>query len=133
MKVVKLNVTLVSGRTAQQGVGLEEGKSSESYVKSVNHVQLSPDDAAKMKLKEGDAVSVETRHGSVVVNWRPSKELEAGMAFFPYGLWANQVYGYETEGTGMPMFKALEATVSPSKDKVKSIEELVKGLGGGRK
>ena len=127
----KLKVTLVSGRTAQQGVGLEEGKTSESYVKSVNHVQLCPDDAAKMKLKEGDAVSVETRHGSVTVYWRPSKELEAGMAFFPYGLWANQVYGCETEGTGMPMFKALEATVAPSKGKVESIEALVRSLGGG--
>jgi formylmethanofuran dehydrogenase subunit D len=128
----KINVTLVSGRTAQQGVGLEEGKTSESYVKSVNHVQLSPDDAAKMKLKEGDAVSVETRHGSVVVNWKPSKELEPGMAFFPYGPWANQVYGYETEGTGMPMFKGIDATVTPSKGKVKSIEELVKSMGGGK-
>ena len=129
----KLNVTLVSGRTAQQGVGLEEGKTSESYVKSVNHVQLSPDDAAKMKLKEGGAVSVETRHGSVVVNWKPSKELEPGMAFFPYGPWANQVYGYETEGTGMPMFKGIDATVAPSKGKVESIEELVKSMGGGKK
>jgi formylmethanofuran dehydrogenase subunit D len=129
----KLNVTLVSGRTAQQGVGLEEGKTSESYVKSVNHVQLSPDDAAKMKLKEGGAVSVETRHGSVVVHWRPSKELESGMAFFPYGPWANQVYGYETEGTGMPMFKGIDATVAPSKGKVESIEELVKSMGGGKK
>jgi len=129
----KLNVTLVSGRTAQQGVGLEEGKTSESYVKSVNHVQLSPDDAAKMKLKEGGAVSVETLHGSVVVNWSPSKELEPGMAFFPYGPWANQVYGYETEGTGMPMFKGIDATVAPSKGKVKSIEELVKSMGGGKK
>ena len=129
----KLNVTLVSGRTAQQGVGLEEGKTSESYVKSVNHVQLSPDDAAKMKLKEGGAVSVETRHGSVVVNWKPSKELEPGMAFFPYGPWANQVYGYETEGTGMPIFKGIDATVAPSKGKVKSIEELVKSMGGGKK
>lgn len=129
----KLNVTLVSGRTAQQGVGLEEGKTSESYVNSVNHVQLSPDDAANMKLKEGGAVSVETRHGSVVVNWRPSKELEPGMAFFPYGPWANQVYGYETEGTGMPMFKGIDATVAPSKGKVESIEELVKSMGGGKK
>jgi formylmethanofuran dehydrogenase subunit D len=129
--LAKLKVTLVSGRTIQQGVGLEEGKTSDSYVKSVSHVQLCPGDAEKMKLKEGGAVSVETRHGSVVVHWSPSKELEAGMAFFPYGPWANQVYGYETEGTGMPMFKGIEATVASSKGKVKSIEELVKSMGGG--
>jgi len=131
--VDKLKVTLVSGRTVQQGIGLEEGKTSENYVKSVSHVQLCPEDAAKMKLKEGDAVSVETRHGSVVVYWRPSKELEGGMVFFPYGPWANQVYGYETEGTGMPIFKGIEATVAPTRGKVKSIEELVKSLGGDRK
>jgi formylmethanofuran dehydrogenase subunit D len=131
--VAKLKVTLVSGRTSQQGVGLEEGKTSDNYVKSVNHVQLCPEDAAKMKLKEDGAVSVETRHGSVVVYWRPSKELESGMAFFPYGPWANQVYGYETEGTGMPLFKGIEATMAPAKGKVKSIEELVKSLGGDEK
>ena len=131
--MVNLNVTLVSGRTAQQGVGLEEGKTSDNYVKSVNHVQLCLEDAAKMKLKEGSAVSVETRYGSVVVNWRPSKELNAGMVFFPYGPWTNQVCGYETEGTGMPIFKGIEATVSPAKGKVKSIEELVKSLGGDKK
>jgi len=131
--VAKLKVTLVSGRTAQQGVGLEEGKTSDNYVKSVNHVQLCPEDAAKMKLQEDGAVSVETRHGSVVVYWRPSKELESGMAFFPYGPWANQVYGYETEGTGMPLFKGIEATMAPAKGKVKSIEELVKSLGGDEK
>ena len=129
----KLKVTLVSGRTVQQGIGLEEGKTSENYVKSVSHVQLCPEDAAKLKLKEGDAVSVETRHGSVVVYWRPSKELEGGMVFFPYGPWANQVYGYETEGTGMPIFKGIEATVAPTRGKVRSIEELVKSLGGDRK
>ena len=131
--MAKLKVTLVSGRTAQQGVGLEEGKTSDNYVKSVNHVQLCPEDAAKMKLQEDGAVSVETRHGSVVVYWRPSKELESGMAFFPYGPWANQVYGYETEGTGMPLFKGIEATMAPAKGKVKSIEELVKSLGGDKK
>ncbi len=131
--MAKLKVTLVSGRTVQQGIGLEEGKTSENYVKSVDHVQLCPEDAAKMKLKEGDAVSVETRHGSVVVYWRPSKELEGGMVFFPYGPWANQVYGYETEGTGMPMFKGIEATVAPARGKVRSIEELVKSLGGDEK
>lgn len=131
--MAKLKVTLVSGRTAQQGVGLEEGKTSDNYVKSVNHVQLCPEDAAKMKLQEDGAVSVETRHGSVVVYWRPSKELESGMAFFPYGPWANQVYGYETEGTGMPLFKGIEATMAPAKGKVKSIEELVKSLGGDEK
>ena len=129
----KLKVILVSGRTVQQGVGLEEGKTSDNYVKSVNHVQLCLEDAAKMKLKEGSVVSVETRHGSVVTYWRPSKELEGGMVFFPYGPWANQVYGYETEGTGMPIFKGIEATVAPTKGKVKSIEELVKEMGGGGK
>jgi formylmethanofuran dehydrogenase subunit D len=131
--VAKLKVTLVSGRTTQQGVGLEEGKTSDNYVESVNHIQLCPEDATGMKLKEGEAVSVKTKHGSVVVNWQPSKELESGMAFFPYGPWANQVYGYETEGTGMPIFKGIEATVAPAKRKVKSIEELVKSLRGSKR
>jgi len=125
----KLKMTLVSGRTAQQGVGLEEGKTSDNYVKSVNHVQLCPGDAENLKLAETDLVTVETAHGKVVVHWKAEARLEPGMAFFPYGPWANQVYGHGTEGTGMPMYKGLPATIKPAKKaKVKTLAELVEGL-----
>ncbi|MCW4049644.1 MAG: tRNA CCA-pyrophosphorylase [Candidatus Bathyarchaeota archaeon] len=126
----KIEVTLISGRTAKQGVGLEEGKPSESYVDSVRLIQLCPGDAEKLDLKEDSPVTVTTEHGSVTVHWVEEKTLESGMIFFPYGPWANQVYNSVTDGTGMPIMKAVKATVEAG-GKVQSLTEIVDSLKGG--
>src|SRR4030065_2645701 len=109
-----IEVTLISGRTARQGIGLEEGKTSQGYIKSVNEVSLCPEDTASRGLSGEEPVTVATEHGSVVAHWRGDKGLARGTAFFPYGPWANQVYASSTDGTGMPQFKGIKATVSPA-------------------
>lgn len=126
--MVKIKVTLISGRTSQQGVGLEVGKTSDQYFKSVSYVDVSAEDAEAMGLEDGKPVEVATPHGSVVVAGRVSKGLEVGMAFFPYGPWANQVFGSETDGTGMPAYKGVVATLEPVKGEVPSLVELVEKL-----
>jgi formylmethanofuran dehydrogenase subunit D len=126
--MVKIKVTLISGRTSQQGVGLEVGKTSDQYFKSVSYVDVSAEDAEALGLEDGKPVEVATPHGSVVVAGRISKGLDEGMAFFPYGLWANQVFGSETDGTGMPAYKGIEATLEPAKGEVPSLAELVEKL-----
>ncbi|UCH57041.1 MAG: tRNA CCA-pyrophosphorylase [Candidatus Bathyarchaeota archaeon] len=124
-------VTLISGRTSQQGVGLEVGKTSDQYFESAALIELSVADAEALGVEEGQPVEVSTAHGSVVVRSRPSKGLDEGMAFFPYGLWANQVFGSKTEGTGMPSYKGIEAAIKTAEDKqVPSLSELVAGLRG---
>ena len=124
----KINVKIVSGRTSQQGVGLEVGKTSEEYFKSVTYIELSNGDAGSLGVGDGDKVKVETAHGSVVVSAKVSEKLDEGTTFFPYGLWANQVFGSETGGTGMPSFKGIEAKISASKEKVPSLVDLVERL-----
>jgi formylmethanofuran dehydrogenase subunit D len=126
--MVKIKVTLISGRTSQQGVGLEVGKTSDQYFKSVSYVDVSAEDAEALGLENGKPVEVATPHGSVVVAGRISKGLDEGMAFFPYGLWANQVFGSETDGTGMPAYKGVVATLEPVKGDVPSLVELVEKL-----
>ncbi len=126
--MVKIKVTLISGRTSQQGVGLEVGKTSDQYFKSVSYVEVSAEDAEALGLEDGKPVEVATPHGSVVVAGRISKGLDEGMAFFPYGLWANQVFGSETDGTGMPAYKGVEATLEPVMGEVLSLAELVEKL-----
>jgi formylmethanofuran dehydrogenase subunit D len=126
--MVKIKVTLISGRTSQQGVALEVGKTSDQYFKSVSYVDVSAEDAEAMGLEDGKPVEVATPHGSVVVAGRVSKGLEVGMAFFPYGPWANQVFGSETDGTGMPAYKGVVATLEPVKGEVPSLVELVEKL-----
>jgi len=124
----KLKVTLLTGRTIEQGVGKERGKSSKEYVESVSVCFMDPEDMKKLGVKDGVNVQVSTAFGSVVV--KAKKSLRAphqGVIFIPYGLWANVVVDPETHGIGMPSFKGVPATVEPAPDKpVLGLEELLK-------
>jgi formylmethanofuran dehydrogenase subunit D len=124
----KLQVTLLTGRTIDQGVGKERGKASEEYFESVAVCYLDPEDVKKLGIKEKSNVLVSTEHGSVVV--KALKSLRAphsGIIFIPYGPWANAVIDPETDGIGMPSFKGIPAEVEPSKNKpVLSLEKLLK-------
>jgi formylmethanofuran dehydrogenase subunit D len=126
--VEKINVIINSGRTSQQGVGLEVGKTSKEYFESVTYIELSTGDAGSLGVGDGDNVKIETAHGSVVVSVKFSDKLEPGTSFFPYGLWANQVFGSETGGTGMPNFKGIDAEISASTAGVPSLVDLIAKL-----
>ncbi len=41
-----IDVTILTGRTLQQGIGLEVGKVSEEYSKSVNYAEISRSDSS---------------------------------------------------------------------------------------
>ena len=124
--MTKIEVTLVSGRTTKQGIGLEEGKTSKAYIDSVNHVKLNPGDIER--LGPGKNVKVTTIHGSVTVNLEADNNLDMGIAFFPYGPWANQVYASSTDGTGMPLMKGIHASIEPGVGEVTTLEEIVESL-----
>jgi len=124
----KLKVTLLTGRTIEQGAGKERGKSSKEYVESVSVCFMDPEDMKKLGVKDGVNIQVSTAFGSVVV--KAKKSLRAphpGVIFIPYGLWANVVVDPETHGIGMPSFKGIPATVEPAPEKsVLGLEELLK-------
>jgi len=124
----KLNVVLVTGRTIEQGVGKERGKSTRDYVESVSVCYMDPEDMKKLGVKDGVNVQVSTAFGSVVV--KAKKSLRAphpGLIYIPYGPWANVVVDPETHGIGMPTLKGMPATVEPAPDKhILSLEELIK-------
>jgi formylmethanofuran dehydrogenase subunit D len=130
--VKQVKVILVSGRTMKQGIGLEEGKQSEGYLQSVRTIMLCPEDISALCLAEGQPVKVSSGHGVVVVHWATDKNLGKGMAFFPYGPWANQVYASSTDGTGMPILKGIDATIAPAEgERVLSLREIIESLKGG--
>ena len=131
IRIESITVTLISGRTANQGIGLEEGKLSKTYFESVNHIQINPEDGEQLSLKKEDQVKVTTNYGSVTVYWKPEKGLTPGIIFFPYGPWANQVYSASTGSTGMPLMKGIEAKIEHTSEKVLSIEEIVELLRSG--
>ena len=115
---LKLRVTLVTGRTIEQGVGKERGKASKEYEESVSVCYVDPADMKKLGIKDGTSVLVSTDYGSVVV--KASKSLRAphpGIIYIPYGPWANAVTSPETHGIGMPSFKGIPADVEVALDK----------------
>jgi len=124
----KLRMTLLTGRTIEQGVGKERGKASKEYMESVSVCYMDPEDMKRLGIKEKTNVLVSTDYGLVVV--KALKSLRAPhprMIYIPYGPWANVVVNPETHGIGMPSFKGIPAEVEPAPDKpLLTLKELLK-------
>ncbi|MEM4704191.1 MAG: molybdopterin dinucleotide binding domain-containing protein [Candidatus Bathyarchaeia archaeon] len=127
-KKAKIFVTLVTGRTIGQGVGKESGKSTATYMENVAICRIDAEDLEKLRVRENTNVLVSTKQGSVVLKAVKSpRGSHLGIAFVPYGPWANVVVETETDSTGMPTFKGTPATIEPAYDKsVSSLKELLK-------
>ena len=124
----KLRMTLLTGRTIEQGVGKERGKASKEYMESVSICYMDPEDMKRLGIKKKTNVLVSTDYGLVVV--KALKSLRAPhprMIYIPYGPWANVVVNPETHGIGMPSFKGIPAEVEPAPDKpLLTLKELLK-------
>jgi formylmethanofuran dehydrogenase subunit D len=124
-----LEVTLLTGRTVDQGTEKEAGKLSAGYMENVAVCELHSDDMKRLGVKDGGNVKVTTQFGSIVLKAKKSRRLKTpGAIFVPYGPWANQVLASSTGGTGMPSLKGVKATVEPSNLKVLSIQELLSNM-----
>jgi formylmethanofuran dehydrogenase subunit D len=124
----RLQVTLVTGRTIDQGVGKEQGKASEVYISNVSICHIDPDDLKKLGIKGKGSVLVLTKYGSVVVKAVKSPRApHPGMIFMPYGPWANAVINPDTHGIGMPSLKGILAEIQSAQEKpLLSLQELLK-------
>lgn len=127
-KALTMKVTLLTGRTIDQGVGKEHGKLSENYQNSVAVCQIDQEDLEKLGIKENENVKVITEFGSVVLKAVKSKRSpHSRVVFVPYSPWASLLMNYRTYGTGMPSFKGAPAEVKPAPgEKVLSLLELIK-------
>lgn len=125
-----MKVILISGRTVEQGTSLEISKTSEEYSKNVAMVMMNENDMKEIGAKEGENVEVSTKFGSTVVRCKESR-IDHGIAFMPYGPWANMVISADTQGTGMPDSKGVEAEIlATDKDILKIVNAItqIKGI-----
>ncbi len=124
----KLKVTLLTGRTIEQGVGKEKGKSSKEYFEACSMCYMDSDDMRKLGLKNNTNILVSTVNGSVVLKAvKYPRGATPGLIYIPYGPWANAICSDRTTSIGMPSFKGTPAEVEPAPDKiVLSMEELLK-------
>ncbi len=123
----KLKVTLLSGRTIEQGVAKELGKASHDYFEACSMVYMDGEDMKKLGLRDGMNVLVTTPNGSVVLRAiKHPRGSMPGLIYIPYGPWANAVCSDATTTIGMPSFKGTPAEVEPAPDKaVLTMEELL--------
>jgi formylmethanofuran dehydrogenase subunit D len=124
----KLHVTLLTGRTIEQGVGKEYGKSSPEYYKACSMVYMDEGDMEKLGVKNGTNVLVTTPNGSVILKAvKYARGATPGLIYIPYGPWANSIVSNATTSIGMPSFKGTPAEVEAAPDQpILSIKELLK-------
>ena len=114
----KLRVTLLTGRTIEQGVGKEQGKSSHEYFEACSMVYMDAEDMKKLGVKNKTNVLITTPNGSVVLKAvKYPRGSTIGLIYIPYGPWANAIVSDATTSIGMPSFKGTPAEVEPAPDK----------------
>jgi len=125
-----LKVSLLTGRTIDQGKGKEMGKLSSEYLESVVICLLDPNDMKALGIKENNNVKVTTDFGSVILKAVESSTApHSKVVFIPYGPWASQIMNPETHGTGMPSLKGIPARIEPApSEKVLSLQGLLNQL-----
>ncbi len=123
---------LITGRTIKQGITLHDGKTTEVYRNEVGIVYLNGEDMEELGIIEGSSVLLKTDYGQVVVR-AVKGDLPKGMAFMPYGPWANMLTSANTHGTGMPDLKGIKLYIYPACEEVwdwKRVLEEVKSVEG---
>jgi formylmethanofuran dehydrogenase subunit D len=123
----KLRLTLITGRTIEQGVGKELGKGSVEYYESCAVCFMDKSDMVKLGARNGSIVRVTSKFGSVIVKAQKYQwGVMPGMAFMPCGSWANAITGDDTYSMGMPLFKGfpIEVELAPD-EKVLPLDELL--------
>ena len=124
----KLKISLLTGRTVDQGTGKEYGKLSKEYLNSVAICQMDPEDMKIINVKENENVKVSTNFGFVVIKAVESERSpHPRVAFIPYGPWASLVMDPQTHGTGMPSLKGISAEIEPAhEEKVLALPEILR-------
>ena len=123
----KLKVSLLTGRTIDQGKGKEMGKLSKEYLESVVICQMDPNDMKSLGVKENTNVKVVTDFGSVVLKAvKSARAPHPKVVFIPYGPWASLIMNPKTHGTGMPSLKGIPAEIETApNEKVLSLQNLL--------
>jgi len=122
-----LKVSLLTGRTIDQGKGKEMGKLSKEYLESVVICQMDPKDLKFLGIKEDTNIKAITDFGSVVLRAvKSARGPHPKVAFIPYGPWASLIMNPETHGTGMPSLKGIPAEIEPApNEKVLSLQNVL--------
>ncbi len=103
---------LLTGRTINQGVALEGGKTTKENVRACAICAFDKEDFDKLECIVGTPIKVSTNFGEVMVYAIISDEgPHPGIIFIPMGPWANQLVNPDSQSCGTPTFKGMRAKV----------------------
>ena len=124
------NLILLTGRTINQGVALEGGKTTKENVRAAAICIFDSKDFEELNTTPGTPVKVTTDYGEVIVYSTISEEgPHPGIIFIPLGPWANQLVNPDSQSCGTPTYKGMKAKVEVLKDgKVLDALDLIKTL-----
>ncbi len=108
------SMILIPVRTSVQGVALNKGKLKEDYLTETTMLDINTDEMKRLGLEEGNQVRLSNEIGETVVTCRGKKpeDLPNGMICIPYGPPTTELMSSETYGTGMPVSKHMEVTIT---------------------
>ncbi|MFP3173434.1 MAG: formylmethanofuran dehydrogenase subunit B [Vulcanisaeta sp.] len=119
-------LTLNTGRKSLQGMYLED-KFSDKYFQVASIVEMNPDDAKELGIK--DRAKLSNNGVSVVVKVKVTDRVPRGSIFLLPTPWANALLSEETDGIGVPPFRNERVTVEPTDEPVTTLNEVLKLLG----
>ena len=115
VRLAKIQLNLISGRTIQQGVAIEGGKEKPSYRDACGIIELDAEDFSKLGIYRNTNVRVTSAYGTVIVKAVDATQgPHPGLGWIPMGPWANSIVNPNTYSTGMPTFKGTPVEVEPA-------------------
>ncbi|MDK2893163.1 molybdopterin dinucleotide binding domain-containing protein [Methanohalophilus sp.] len=115
----ELDILIVTHRDIFQNSAYEHSRFSAEYADQSAIIILTASDMKKIGIKDNDRVLLKNKWGKVIVRAVESKEEEehAGIAYMLNSPWSNVLVSPETNGTGVPSFKRIKATISSTEEK----------------
>ena len=108
---MSINGTLITVRTLKQGAAKEKGKlNNEEYLQEISTVTLNAQELESLGLGEDKKALLRTSMGEIPITCRPG-DVAKGLFFMPLGHIANSITWDESQGTGVPDFKGVDATI----------------------
>ncbi|HII02871.1 TPA: formylmethanofuran dehydrogenase [Methanosarcinaceae archaeon] len=113
----EIKVKIVTYRDIFQNKAMIEDRFGEEYKNTSALIKMDSADLKQMSVKKGDTVIVKNSFGNIVVKVEESgyETPHKGIAYMPNSPWSNMLVSDETNGTGVPKFKDIEATVTSAK------------------
>lgn len=124
-----MKILVNTGRTVVQGSHVGK-KNSPEYFRETSNLRLNPVDMMEIGVDDGERIKATTDGISVVLMATSDEMIKRGTGFLPLGPYANTLVGGTTHSTGMPDFKGTEVNIEVTGEKISTVGELMRHLGG---